>query len=282
MWTIPQSVIVWVIIHFLCGGFGFSMIYDKFLFYPSSVVQAPAQIAGAECQIMTIKEADGTEISCWYYKKPSDNGLMLVSHGNAGNLSHRSQLAAHLMLDSNCSVLLYDYQGYGNSQGKPSVKGILKDGLAAFDFSVDKLGYAPSKIIVYGESLGCAVTCAIASERKPEGMILQSGFRSLPTIARDIFGPLKLMPGFCFPEPKLDNEKLLKGEHAPLLILHGRDDEVIPFSHGEALYRSASQPKTFVPLEHSRHNDTFVADQETFDRSIADFVKTLGQTKADL
>ena len=220
MCMLPQGLIIVAILNFIFAGLSFSSVYDKFLFYPSKTVHEPAQIGGAECQVLNFKTSDGNELSCWYYKHPADSGLVLVSHGNGGNISHRSTLTGHLLKDTDYSVLLYDYEGYGNSQGKPSIKGILKDGIAAFDFAVEKLGYSPGKIIVYGESLGCAVTCDIASKRKPQGIILQSGFRSLPSIARDLFGPLKIMPGFIFPEPKLDNEKLLKGEHAPLLIMH--------------------------------------------------------------
>jgi uncharacterized protein len=279
MWIIPQALVVWVFLNWFASGLSFYTLYDKFLFYPSRTVHEPAQISGAELQILSFNESDGSKISCWYYKKPNDAGLVLVSHGNGGNISHRCRLGEHLLKDTDCSVLLYDYEGYGASEGKPSVKGILKNGLSAFDFAVDKLGYSPSKVIVYGESLGCAVTCYIASRRKAEGIILQSGFRSLPSIARDIFKPLKIMPGFIFPEPRLDNEKLLKGEHAPLLIMHGKNDEVIPFHHGEDLYRSASPPKTFISLDNSGHNDTYVADGKKFDQGIADFVKTLDQTR---
>jgi len=279
MWAIPLGLILCVVSNFLISAINFSSIYDKYLFYPSHNVGAPAELKGADCQVRSFK-SEGQEIVCWYYKRANDDGLVLISHGNGGNLSHGSRLAAHMLKDTNCSVLLYDYAGYGKSEGKPSVKGILQDGLAAFDFAVDSLGYNANQIIVYGESLGCAVTCHIASERKPGGIILQSGFRSLPTIARDTFAPLKVMPGFAFPEPKLDNEKVLRGVHAPLLILHGKHDRIVPFHHGEELYRTASQPKIFVPLEHSGHNDTCTADGDLYDKAVSDFVKSLGKQSA--
>lgn len=235
----------------------------------------PAKISGAEeCRQLKIKEPDGSEISAWFFRKHDDDGLVLVSHGNAGNISHRLELARHLMDDTNCSVLLYDYKGYGDSPGVPTVNGILTDGMAAYDYARSELHFPEDEIILYGESLGCAVSCHIGAHRKPKAIIFQSGFRSLPAIAKDILGPLKIIPGSLFPEPKLDNEKLLMKEHAPLLIMHGKKDEVIPFRHGKTLFHKASEPKTFVPLEHSRHNDTYTAaDKELFDRSITDFVR---------
>ena len=122
------------------------------------------------------------------------------------------------------------------------------------------------------------MTCDIAANRKPRAIIFQSGFRSLPSIAKDIISPLKLMPGFIFPEPRLDNEKLLQGEHAPLLIMHGKNDEVIPFKHAELIFEKASEPKTFVALN-SRHNDTYVVDADAYDRSVRDFMSQVDSTK---
>lgn len=188
---------------------------------------------------------------------------------------HRTDLAKHLLDDTSCSVLLYDYQGYGTSSGKPSVKGILKDGLCVFDYAVNELGYKDNQVTVYGESLGCAVTCYLAANRHPRAMILQSPFRSLPSIAKDVCGPLKMLPQAVFPEPRLNNEDVLKGKHAPLLIMHGTHDEVIPVEHGKRLYSSASEPKKFVLLERSSHNDTYIADAELFDKTLRDFFKDL-------
>ena len=87
MWTIPQGLIVWAILNFLFGGWGFSSLYDKFLFYPSTTVSDPSQIAGSQCRPFRFRQSNGKEIACLYYKKPTDDGLVLVSHGNAGNIS---------------------------------------------------------------------------------------------------------------------------------------------------------------------------------------------------
>jgi uncharacterized protein len=276
MWPLTSVLIVCAVFVLFLAAFTFSGLYEHFLFYPLNDMLEPTPIEGTEWRSLSFREPGGNEIVCWYYKKEAnDAGLILVSHGNAGNISHRGRLAEHLIKNSNYSVLLYDYRGYGRSSGTPQVRGILEDGLAAFDFAVQELHYKPCRIIVYGESLGCSVACAIAAQRQPQGIIWQSGFRSLPAIARDAFFPFKIMPGFVFPEPKLASEKLLAGKHSPLLIMHGRHDEVIPFRHSEILYARASEPKKFVVLEHSGHNDTYIADADLFDRSIADFVQSL-------
>lgn len=276
MGTVAQVLIMMLSVYLLLlYAFIATRLYEKLLFYPFKDIAAPPSIEGAEVQVLTFEEAHGTQLSGWLYKLcAGDSGLILMSHGNAGNIMHRVELARRLVSDTGCSIFLYDYQGYGASQGSPSVKGILRDGIAAFDFAVEKLEYKSEQIIVYGESLGCAVAAYIASQRQARAIILQSPFRSLPAIARDVFNPLKMLPGIIFPEPHLNTEELLKTAHAPLLILHGKSDEVIPYRHGESLHRVALEPKTFVCLA-SRHNDTYVADRETFDRSVRDFVASL-------
>ena len=124
MWALAIGLIMTVMCGSIFGDFCWSGLYDKFLFYPSTDMNPPVPITGAELQEFSFDEADGSKISCWYYKKPNDTGLLLVSHGNAGNISHRGELAKHLLSDTSCSVLLYDYRGYGKSVGNPSVKGI--------------------------------------------------------------------------------------------------------------------------------------------------------------
>jgi len=254
---------------------GLSILYDKYLFYPSKDLSPPRTISGVECQPLRFKLDNGNDITCRYFQRPEAKYLILVSHGNGGNMSNRGVIVEHLLKNTDCSVLLYDYEGYGQSDGEPSTKGILVDGLAVFDYAVDQLGFAPSKIILYGESLGCAVTCSVASKRTPRGIIFQSGFFSLPTAAKSLMPALKIMPGFVFPEPRLDNSKILIAEHPPLLILHGKNDKVIPFKHGSELFKRASEPKLFVPLENSGHNDIYFADVGLVDSSIAEFVRGL-------
>lgn len=276
MLIFPQTFLIFaVVIYVLLSSVVYSGLYEKFLFYPMTEMDAAPTIYGIQSEVLSIAEGQNKGIEGWYFKNPASNNLVIVSHGNAGNISHRIELARHLIDDTSASILLYDYQGYGNSKGHPSVKGILQDGLAAYDYATERLGYKSEEIVVYGESLGCAVSCYIASQRKTKAIILQSPFRSLPAVARDCVGLLKVLPPVVFPEPRLNNEKLLRKAHAPLLIMHGKHDEVIPFKHGEVLYREAAEPKKFVALENSGHNDTYLADSKLFDTSIKDFFKSL-------
>ena len=271
-----SSIFIFLVANLLSCPEAHAGLYEKFLFYPSKHLRTPLEVDGCKYQAVNFEDSSGKDLHGLFFKKSvADNGIVIVSHGNGGNMLYRCDLVPHLVADTRCSVLMYDYEGYGGSTGKPSVKGILRDGVAAFDYAVNKLGYKPEQVILYGESLGCAVTCFIGTQRKPRAMILQSGFRSLPAVARDVVRVLKIVPGAVLPVPRLNNEKILQGEHAPVLIMHGKQDELIPFSHGETMFNKASEPKTFVALEHSGHNNTYKADAETFDRGIKDFVDKL-------
>lgn len=254
-------------------------LYNKLLFYPDYPVRYEQQhyqlkeLEGVPKQDAFIPTSLGTKLHAWYFKNPRATKLVILDHGNAGNLSDRTGLAADL-IKMGVSVLLYDYQGYGLSEGKPSIPNICLDGLSVFDYAREKLGYSPLDIILYGESLGCAVACNTAGQRPCAALILQSGFSSLKAIASEKFLIFNLYPSSCFPKPHLDNLACLRKEHPPLLLIHGRLDQTIPVSHSEKMFREACQPKQLLVLPNSGH---FVAesDNEKFTHEVAAFIGLL-------
>lgn len=223
---------------------------------------------------VTFKSADGKNLKGLYFKREGSNQVLLVSHGNAGNVAHRLAHVIH-MLNLGASVLLYDYQGYGQSEGEPSVKGIVEDGVAAYDFLTKEKGWKASQVIAYGESLGCAVTCQIAKQRDVKGIVLQSGFASLPGAARDRFIWLNLFPDFTFPQPQLNNCQILACTHAPLLIIHGDKDNILPVKYADQMFAAAVEPKRMVKLKNSGHNDVLDADLKDYVAALTTFMKGL-------
>lgn len=233
-------------------------IYNNMLFYPNY----PARYEEARYQLKALQGIakedvyiplpDNSKIHAWFFRYPGSRQVLLVSHGNASNMTYRMFLAEDF-LKLGCSVLLYDYEGYGLSGGAPSVANISRDGVAAFDYLHTKLGYANKDIILYGESLGCSVSGEIAKYRPCGGIILQSGFSALKAIAAERFSIFYAYPDALFPKPALDNITIFRGEHAPLLVLHGQHDDVVPFGHGRHVFEAASEPKSFVALPHSGH-----------------------------
>lgn len=215
----------------------------------------------------------GEKLNALFFTREGAKKIFLMSHGNAGNVAHRLPQVVHF-LNMGMSVLVYDYQGYGKSGGEPSVGGIINDGVAAYDY-LRSQGWKANQIVVYGESLGCAVSCQIAKQREVAGIILQSGFSSLPSAARDRFVWLNLYPDFTFPNPQLNNCTILAAQHAPLLIIHGVKDFILPVKYGDEMYAKAIQPKHIVRLEHSGHNDLLSQDLKEYVGCISSFIKDL-------
>lgn len=251
------------------------------LFFPDQTrydLKQPLQLIEqklkSKVQEVNFKSAGGKTLNGLYFARDGAKQVLLLSHGNGGNIAHRLPAIIH-MLNMGASVLVYDYQGYGKSEGDPSVGGIVEDGLGAYDFLNKVKGWKPSQIVGYGESLGCAVTCQIAKQRRLAGVVLQSGFSSLPIAARDRFIWLNLFPDFTFPQPQLNNCEILAHSDVPLLIIHGEKDEILPIKYADQMYASAAGRKQFVRLKHSGHNDMFDQDLQEYRAALGKFIKAI-------
>lgn len=218
---------------------------------------------------------DGAKLHGWLFlndRPGSTNKIFLFHPGNAGNIAKRLPLIEYL-LESGASVFVYEPRGFGLSPGKPSIYSIIEDGETAYDHLI-AIGYKPSQIVLYGESLGAAVATHVSTVRTVDGIILQSGFESLERIGKEQFPALRLYPSWMFHHHRLDNAALMAKPHAPLLILHGDKDTLIDVTHGEGLYRKAVGPKQFVRFPNSGHSDVTTQDLQMFIRAVSDFIRS--------
>ncbi|MCA0315911.1 MAG: alpha/beta hydrolase [Candidatus Melainabacteria bacterium] len=248
-----------------------SPLYNKILFFPSKELALNIDSINGTAKENIFIESGGEKINAWLFDKAGARGTVLISHGNAGNISHRIPIIEYF-LGQNFSVLAYDYQGYGLSSGEPGIDKICQDGLSAYDYLTKERKIAPTKIVLFGESLGGAVSAHIAGNREVAAIILQSTFSSLPHVARAKMLLMRAYPNFLFPKNKMDSAKTLSSEHAPLLIIHGKADNVIPYSEGELLNRKAAEPKTFVSIEGGGHNDLFYEYKEETLKALSQFL----------
>lgn len=214
---------------------------------------------------------DGTKLHAWYIGSDSGVGTLLLSHGNAGNISHRLDLAARLYR-SNLSVFMYDYRGYGRSEGTPTEEGIYMDARAAFDHLTGTIGISPSEVVLFGRSLGGAVTVDLSTHRSPAGLILESTFTSAVDMASALYPFLPVGP---FLRSRFESDKKIKSIHVPLLIIHGSSDSIVPFALGERLYEAANEPKHFFRIERADHNDTYVVGGPEYVNRIRGFVDSV-------
>lgn len=258
-------------------------LYNAMLFRPYRFPEGDYQsghINEVRYEDTYFSSSDGTKLHGWFFRQENATYTILMSHGNTGNIAGRPNLISAL-LKTGANLFIYDYRGYGRSEGTPTVSGVIDDGCAAFDYLVNEKQIPSSEIILYGESLGVAITCQISSRRKAQGMILQSGFASLPRIGREHVPLMKMYPASLFPQPLLDNISILKKEHPPLLIVHGHKDIVVPFMHGQDLFKAASGKKFLVEFPDCEHSDIPTVASEKFVAAMADFLKGLTAVEAE-
>ena len=177
----------------------------------------------------------------------SPTGTILYSHGNGENVAQLLHWAEQMRSDFQCNVLVFDYAGYGKSEGQPTASGILADGLAAMNYLVQQEGIPTQQIILYGFSLGGSVAVDLASKHEVKALIVESSFTSLGDMGRKMF---PFIPAEYFLWEQLSSIKKIGDVRCPVFISHGQADQVIPFSQGQRLFEAANEPKTFyIPPE---------------------------------
>lgn len=192
------------------------------------------------------------DIHGWYYQKPNAKVTVLIHHGQGGNLTFLRPFA-EIFLNCGANVLIYDYEGFGRSDGEPSIEALHRDGLAAFDYLCNKEKIPREQIVNCGESLGTGVAAYVTEKRFGAGLILFSPYTSVFDCGQQRYPLLYAYPRFLFPNAELECRSCLKGIHPPTVIVHGTADFVIPVSHSDELFRIASQPTQYIRLPDKYH-----------------------------
>ena len=244
---------------------------DGMLYLPvKEIEQTPANI-GLAYEEVSFKTEDGVSLSAWYVPAENEKGAILFCHGNAGNISHRLD-SINIFHSLGLSILIFDYRGYGKSEGRPSEKGTYLDAAAAWDYLVNVRNKLPGKIILFGRSLGGAVAAETALGKNPAGLILESGFTSVPDLGKKYYPwlPVRLLSKFRY--SSIDKVASLT---CPKLIIHSPEDELVPFEQGQALFKRASSPKEFLQIT-GGHNEGFLVSGNIYIEGLKKFLeKTL-------
>jgi hypothetical protein len=240
-----------------------------------ALTASPADI-GLDFENVSLVTHDQERLHGWYIpatasaadSAANSRGVVLFFHGNAGNISHRLDSIAvfhQLGLD----ILIIDYRGYGQSTGSASEAGTYLDAQGAWDYLVDDRGVPPERIIVFGRSLGGAVGAWLGSRHTPAAVIIESSFSSGVDMARRLypFLPARLITRLRY--PVTDYARQL---HCPVLVVHSRDDEIIPFSMGQAIYAAVPARKSLLELR-GDHNNGFLISRDTYVAGLEAFIK---------
>lgn len=245
-------VMLWLIAGYLaiCAA---AYLGNRTFMYLPDPVRIPPETAGlVGVEEIEFAAANGTELVAWY--APAQNGkqTILYFHGNAANAANRAPKIER-MLESGFGVFYLNNRGYGGSAGSPTEADNIADAIAAYDHLVAR-GVPGAKIVAYGESLGSGQAVRLAAERPVAGVVLEAALTSTVDVGRPVYFWLPL--GLLITD-KYNVERHIGAVRAPLLILHGEQDEVIPVEMGRRLYRAANEPKRIELLRDGRHNDLF-------------------------
>lgn len=220
-------------------------------------------------QIIKLNLASGVQISAVYLPNPQARYTILFSHGNAEDIG-RALPTLEKLKAMGFSVFSYDYQGYGTSSGLPSEQNAYHDVEAAYNYLVENLGVPSNRIIAHGRSLGGAVAIDLARKRPVGGLIIESSFITAYRVVTQI--PL-------FPFDKFKSISKIKQVRCPVLVIHGRRDQVIPFSHGEKLFLEANEPKASFWVEEADHNNLFQVAGNSYEKALLDFVDLIEKSR---
>jgi fermentation-respiration switch protein FrsA (DUF1100 family) len=244
---------------------------DRMLFLPNSpgreIEVTPARI-GLDYKQLTLDTEDGVKIDAWFIPASSRGPTLLFFHGNAGNISHRLD-SIQIFHELALNVLIIDYRGYGRSTGTPSEQGLYQDAEAAWNYLTKSRGIDAKEIVIYGRSLGGAVATWLAAKTQPAAVILESTFTSVPDMAAKLY---PLLPVRWLARLDFNAQENIRRIKSPVLILHSRDDEIVPFEHARLLFEAAHEPKKLIAL-HGGHNDGFIVSGQFYLDNLRRFIE---------
>lgn len=205
--------------------------------------------------------------NAWYIPLENPRGVVLFSHGNGGSMSDRLE-SCDLLRGMGFSVLVYDYGGYGRSSGNATEERCYADARAMWRYLMEERHIAPEKILLFGRSLGGAVTLQLATEVQSGAVIVESTFLSIPQIAKE---KAPIFPMYWLMRNRFDNASKIPRIKAPILIVHSPDDTLIPYPHGRKLFDLANEPKQFLAIR-GDHNEGFIVSGEFYRQGLAEFL----------
>ena len=217
----------------------------------------------------TFSTSDGVRLHGWLFRADGESPLIIWFHGNGGNITNRAPMAAEFARRG-ISVFLPEWRGYGRSEGRPTEAGLYHDATAAWEHAVKTLGWNPSTIVVYGESLGGPYAAFVASRRQVAAAVIENSFSSLADLGNTLYAPLPV--GWTAPGA-MATTRWLNQSGVPVLVMHGRRDQVIPFSLGQRLYDGLKGPKEMLVSETASHSEIPSVEGERYYGTVERFVR---------
>jgi uncharacterized protein len=248
-----MALLKWTLIVLLVGYLGVLVLLyvmqRTLMYFPESERTAPAAAGLPAAQEILLDTADGEKVIAWHVPPRADQPVVLYLHGNGGALRNRADRFRALTADGT-GLVAVDYRGYGGSTGHPSETGLLIDAQTAYAFAIAH--YPVARIAVWGESLGTGVAVGLAAMRPVGRLVLEAPFTSTADLAarQYPFVPVRLLM-----HDQFRSDLRIGSVAAPLLVLHGERDTIVPIEYGERLFGLAHEPKRFVRFPQGQHED---------------------------
>lgn len=239
---------------------------DSLIYFPVAYPEGDWQPPGLDIENAHFQAADGTRLHGWYVPREHARAAVLFCHGNGGNVTHRVDALRKLHALSGVSVLIFDYRGYGRSEGKPSEPGVVADARAARAWLAQREKIRESQVVLLGESLGGAVAVELAACDGARALILESPFSSLVDVAAHHY---PFLPVRWALRTRFDAAAKIGNYRGPLLMAHGDADTIVPIQFGRRLFEAANEPKQFMLLPGHDHNDPM---PPTYYGAVAEFL----------
>ena len=248
----------------------------RFVFFPDY----PGRLAGdwnprnLAVQDTWLTTSDGAKLHAWWIPNEKAKFTFLAFHGNAGNIADRAPIYEFLR-DAPGNVLAVEYRGYGQSEGKPSEAGLYRDAATAYQYLINAKRIDPKTIISFGQSLGTAVAAHLAAQQQVGAVILEAPFPSAARLAKLIF---RFLPGLSFlVRGQFDTQARVQEIHAPIFIVHCRQDPVLPFTLGQEVYLASNPPKTLLEINGLCHEEASIIAREKYRAALQNFLNGVGR-----
>ena len=266
-----MKLLLWVVIFIAFFLISVRYIERSSIYFPMREITAVPEEVGLPYEEVYFYTSDNKRLNGWFIANNKAEFTVVFCHGNAGNIGHRLEKIS-MLYNLGLNVFIFDYRGYGKSEGAPSEAGLYKDANAAYDYLMRELKIGKDNIILYGESIGGAVAVDLAQKVNPRALITEETFTSIKDMARIAY---PFIPPFVF-SSRFDAASKIKNVICPKLIIHSVDDEIVPFHLGEKLFEEAPPLKTFLKIR-GTHNTAFLDSKKQFVEGIGSFLNDLAR-----
>jgi fermentation-respiration switch protein FrsA (DUF1100 family) len=270
MGSMLTSFFVILLVAYLGLGVILYIMQPTFLYSPMQEISSTPDELGMDFEDVTFKTDDGLCLNGWYVSAENSQYTVLFCHGNGGNIMHRLD-SINIFVNLGLSSFIFDYRGYGGSEGKTNEKGTYLDAMAAYKWLTDEKKISPDDIIIFGRSLGGSIAAQLAAKVEAKALVVESTFTSFVDVGRKFY---PYMPVRWFARFSYRTIDYIKDVGCPVMVIHSRKDEVVPFEFGLELYEEANEPKEFIEI-FGGHNDGFLVSSEIYTKAWTKWLRFL-------